>query len=80
MTTIDIIRTRDGTYAVTLNDDAVAVGLTKAAAWRAAEQMVMSDTAEDALLSPPPASPAPARPVSELMDYTAGGVGPAPGV
>ncbi|MBR0797534.1 hypothetical protein JQ615_19275 [Bradyrhizobium jicamae] len=51
MNTIAIIRARDGTYVVTLNDDVVAVELTKAAAWRAAEGLVMSDT-EDAHQNP----------------------------
>jgi len=50
MTTIDIIRCRDGTYAVTVNGEVVAAGLlTNAAAWREAEWLVESDTAaEDA--------------------------------
>ncbi|MBR0797251.1 hypothetical protein JQ615_17815 [Bradyrhizobium jicamae] len=52
MNTIAIIRVRDGTYVVTLNDDVVAFELTKAAAWRAAEGLVMSDTAEDANQNP----------------------------
>jgi hypothetical protein len=49
MTTIDIIRCSDGTYAITVNGEVVAAGLlTKAAAWQEAEWLVESDTAEDA--------------------------------
>jgi len=49
MTTINILHCDDGTYAVTVNGEVVAAGLlTKAAAWREAERLVESDTAEDA--------------------------------
>jgi hypothetical protein len=55
MTTIDIIRCRDGTYAVTVNGQIVAAGLTNGAAWREAERLVESETAEHASAPPPSA-------------------------
>ena len=49
MTTINILHRKDGTYAVTVNGEVVAVGLpTNAAAWREAERLVETDTAENA--------------------------------
>jgi hypothetical protein len=49
MTTIKILHRSDGTYAVTVNGEVVAAGLlTTAAAWREAERLVVSDTAENA--------------------------------
>ena len=49
MTTINILHCNDGTYAVTVNGEVVAASLlSNAAAWREAERLVMSDTAEDA--------------------------------
>ena len=49
MTTIRILHCDDGTYAITVNGEVVAAGLlTNAAAWREAERLVESDTAEDA--------------------------------
>ena len=44
MTTIDIIRCSDGTYAITVNGAVVAAGLTNGAAWREADRLVESDT------------------------------------
>ena len=47
MTTIKILHCNDGTYAVTVNGEVVAAGLmTNAAAWREAERLVESDTAD----------------------------------
>lgn len=48
MTTIHVIHSKDGTYAVTVNGEVVAAGLTNGAAWREAERLVESDTAEGA--------------------------------
>jgi hypothetical protein len=49
MTTINILHCNDGTYAVTVNGEVVAAGLlTNADAWREAERLVETDTAENA--------------------------------
>jgi hypothetical protein len=49
MTTINILHCNDGTYAVTVNGKVVAAGLlTNADAWREAEWLVETDTAENA--------------------------------
>ena len=49
MTTINILHCNDGTYAVTVNGKVVAAGLlTNADAWREAERLVETDTAENA--------------------------------
>src|SRR5215471_11195821 len=47
MTTIEILHCKDSTYTVTVNGKVVAAGLlTNAAAWREAERLVESDTAD----------------------------------
>ena len=48
MTTINILRCNNGTYAVTVNGEVVAAGLlTNDAAWREAERLVESEDAND---------------------------------
>ena len=47
MTTINLLHCNNGTYAVTVNGEVVAAGLlTNAAAWREAERLLESDTAD----------------------------------
>jgi hypothetical protein len=46
MTSVYILRTADGTYAVTVNGVVVAAGLTSTAAWEEAERLVEFDTTE----------------------------------